>query len=303
MLGVLPAPGASAADAPDTVLVRRGDIVITQGDFEVELLRIPAENRTAFAASSRRNRELISRMLQNRELAVLAREKKLDQDPATRRRLQLEEERFLATVLMAQVDEAAGREFDVKRAAFERRARERYTVDSASFARPATVTFTQIFFAPGKDGSDAAQKRAGDALAKIKAGADVAELAVSISDDPGARETRGRLGPSARADLDPSLADAVFALTKPGDVGGPVKTRAGWHVVRLDERTAPVARSFDEVKDGIMADLREKHVTEAHDTFLKGLGGAKETYVNEPAIEALKAKAPPAETGGPPPVK
>ena len=72
------------------------------------------------------------------------------------------------------------------------------------------VTITLLFFASDKDGFDGAQKRANDALAKIKAGADIADLAATVSDDPTTREARGRKGPLARPDMDANLANAVF---------------------------------------------------------------------------------------------
>jgi len=282
---------AEAAEAGDTILLRRGDIAITRADWDAEMLRIPAKDRADFAANPRRVRQLIERMLTTRELAAMARQQKLDADPLVRIRVQQEEDRLLAAALLAKSEEAAALEFDLKRPAWERRAREIYEVDRSRFATPETITITLLFFSSDKDGFEGAGKRAADALAKIKAGADIADLAASVSDDPTTREARGRKGPVTRADLDTNLGNAAFALKSKGDVTEAIRTREGWFVARLDERQAPKPRSFDEAKDGMMAELKQQHVEAARKALLSSLGEDKDLAINPTAIEALSAAA------------
>ena len=283
---------AAAADADlaagDTILLRRGNVTLTRADWDAELLRIPAKDRADFAESPRRNRQLLERMMTTRELAARAREQKLDQDPMTRLRVRQEEDRVLVAVLTAKVEEGAAIEFELKRPAWERRARELYEVDKPKYSTPETVTVTMLFFSATKDSFDGAQARATDALSRIKGGADIGELALTISDDATTRELRGRKGPVSRADLDPSLANAVFALTGKGALTQPVRTRDGWFVVRLDERQAPKPRSFDEVKGEIMAQFKESSINAAREAMSANLGEGKPLEVNQPAIDALR---------------
>ena len=280
---------ALAADAGDTILLRRGDVVVTRADWDAEMQRIPAKDRADFAESPRRNRQLLDRMLTTREMSALAREKKLDQDPLLRVRVRQEEDRILAAMLLANMEESVALDFDLKRPAWERRARELYEADKARFAFPETVSITMLFFASEKDGFDGAQKRAADALAKIRNGADIGALAPSVSDDTTTRDVGGRKGPLARTDLDPSLANAVFALRNKGDMTEVVRTRDGWFVIRLDDRKAPVARSFEDVKSEIMAGLKQKQVSDAKEALAASLATGKELIVNEAAVEALRS--------------
>ncbi len=282
---------AFAADASDPVLIRRADVAITKSDFEAELQRIPAQDRADFASSTRRNRELIEQMLVTRELAARAKERKLDQDPVVRRRLQLQDEKLLATVLVDAVEQSAAREFDTDRPRFERAAREEYLVDKASYTTPETVMVTQIFFSAEKDGMEGAKKRADDAYAKIRGGADMGDLAASVSDDAAARNVRGHAGPYSRRDMEAQIADVVFALKK-GEVSEPIKARLGWYIVRIDERKPPYTKTFDEAKSEMMASLRTRHINEARAALLRSIGAGKEVVFDEAAIEALRTQPP-----------
>jgi parvulin-like peptidyl-prolyl isomerase len=283
---------AIAADAADPVLVRRGETVVTKSDYEAELQRIPKQDRAAFEASTRRNRELIERILVTRELAAQAREKKLDQDAMVKRRLALEEDRLLAAVLLAQVEDRAAQEFAAQSAKFERVAREQYVIGKAAYTTPETLMLTQVFFSAEKDGFDGAKKRADEAYAKIRGGADIGDLAATVSDDTSKRDARGRVGPLARADMYAQVAEVAFALTKPGDISEPVKSPAGWHILRLDARNAGVQKSFDEVKGDIMSQLRDQHLAEAKNALMRGIAAKNEAVVDEAAIDALRLQRP-----------
>ena len=280
---------ADAVDAPDTILLRRGDITLTRAEWDAELMRIPAKDRADFAESPRRNSQLLERMLATKEMAARARALKLDQDQMTRLRVRQDEDRVLSAVLTAKVEEGAEIDFELKRPAWERRAREVYEIDKEKYSIPETVTITMLFFAASKDGFDGAKARAGDALAKIKGGTDIGDLAASVSDDATTREQRGRKGPVARTDLDPSLANAIFTQTSKGALTQPVRTRDGWFVARLDNRQAPVPRSFDAVKGEIMAQLKQGSVNAARDALIASMGEGKELEVNQAAIDALRS--------------
>jgi len=279
---------ASAADAPDTVLARRGDVVITRADWDAELLRIPAKDRAEFASNLRRNYNLLERMLTTRELALEAKQKKLDADPMTRTRVRQEEDRILAAVLIASAEDAAARDFELRQPVFERRARELYDINRGKYSAPETVMITAVFFSAAKDGAEGAERRAQAALTKIKGGADIGDLASTVSDDATTREIRGRKGPLTQADLDATLARNVFALKKNGDVSDVIHTRDGAWIVRLDERTASVPRPYDDVKAAILADLRQQQIDGARTAVLAAAGGGKEIAYNPPAIEALR---------------
>ena len=81
---------------------------------------------------------------------------------------------------------------------------------------------------------DARLRRAQEALAKARGGADFAQLAVSYSDAPDALKGGG-MGWRERDRLPELFAEALVKL-KPGEVSDVLRSPAGFHIVRLNDR-------------------------------------------------------------------
>lgn len=87
---------------------------------------------------------------------------------------------------------------------------------------------------------EARRKRAQEALAQIKGGADFAKVSVSFSEAPEAL-TGGALGFRAQEKLPQLFVDAIAGLSK-GGVSEPVKSANGFHILKLiDQRGAGAA--------------------------------------------------------------
>ena len=111
----------------------------------------------------------------------------------------------------------------------------------------------------------AAKKEALDRAKKLKArvtgGADFAELAKQVSDDPESAKNGGDLGrPMHRYELVEEFAEVAFAL-KPGEVSEPVESRFGYHLIQTT-RIDPPKKSFEEARAEVEK-TRELPVTDA----------------------------------------
>jgi len=133
-VAVLLAAPLARANPPETVLVRRGDVVITQADYDAEIQKLPSQFRAGFALFERKVLELLDRLLVARELAARARARGLVAASELAGRSPLDADRVLAAAWIADVDEQAGRAFDAKRRLWEERARELYLVDKTRYA-------------------------------------------------------------------------------------------------------------------------------------------------------------------------
>ena len=114
----------------------------------------------------------------------------------------------------------------------------------------------------------AAKAKAEDLLKQIQAGADFSALAAKNSDDPGSAKSGGDLGMVEHGVMVKPFEEALFAIKKPGDVVGPIRTQFGYHLIKLVEIRAPQVKSFAEVKQQIAADFQKK---KADDEYF-GLG-------------------------------
>jgi peptidyl-prolyl cis-trans isomerase SurA len=93
----------------------------------------------------------------------------------------------------------------------------------------------QISIEPESAAVMAAEKRAQDALARLRKGESFTRLAQEVSEDPGTRPSGGDLGFFGHGDLDSTFEKAAFAL-KPGETSNVVRTPFGYHIIRVEER-------------------------------------------------------------------
>ena len=108
-------------------------------------------------------------------------------------------------------------------------------------------------------------------IEQLKAGKDFAELAKENSTDPSAKSNSGDLGFFKKSDMLPEFADAAFGL-KPGQISdAPVKTRFGWHVIKLLETRTAAVPALDAVRDEIRQQIIQEGVAKVLASAKQGL--------------------------------
>ncbi len=150
---------------------------------------------------------------------------------------------------------------------------------------PETVTVHHILIktpSAGPDGKvdqkavDAARAKAEDILKQLKAGANFEALAKKYSDDPGSKDKGGLIGPIRRGQTVPEFEQASFNGNK-GDLVGPVKTSFGFHIIRIDDKTAAHVKSLDEMKSQIEPILSRQKGQAAAEALAKSLASTAAT--------------------------
>ncbi|HHW15678.1 MAG TPA: hypothetical protein GXX28_12230 [Firmicutes bacterium] len=110
------------------------------------------------------------------------------------------------------------------------------------------VRARHILFRVTKPEEDAAAKaKAEDVVKQLKAGADFAQLAKKLSEDPGSKDKGGDLGFFGRGQMDAAFEKAAFAL-KPNEISAPVKSTYGYHVIQVLERKEAKGPEFEKAK-------------------------------------------------------
>ena len=114
------------------------------------------------------------------------------------------------------------------------------------------------------------------ALTKLDKGEDFASVAKTYSQDPGGQNNGGDLG-WFRPDIfvDHHFNDALVALKKGEYTKDPVKTRFGWHVLKVEDgpRVVTNAESFDALDDSAKEALRQKTVQSRIENLTASLAG------------------------------
>jgi peptidyl-prolyl cis-trans isomerase C len=278
---------ANAADLPPDVLVRSSWMELTRADYEKAVSKVPENLRFEFSASPQRVQGLLNNLLVTKTLAAQARAHGTRPAASFEKGAGDDSDRALAAAELQRIEADAGKDFDAKKAAFEMKAREIYTLDRGKYSTPEEVRISDIAVTIKNRGDEAALTRAREARQRIAAGADFAAVAREYSDDPTTRDKGGALPFVKASAMAPEYAKAVFALNPVGTISEPIKAPSAYHIVRLDERRAPRPQTFEEVSDSIMRDLRSRYVTEQRELRLAGIQADTGLQINQAAVDSL----------------
>lgn len=114
---------------------------------------------------------------------------------------------------------------------------------------------------------DSLERLARGIRARALAGEDFAELARRYSDDPTTASRGGDLGWIERGDLVSEL-DAVLFELPIDSVGELVRTRLGYHIVRVRDQRSP---SFEEARQDYRGELVNRRIEEAERAYIDSL--------------------------------
>ena len=112
--------------------------------------------------------------------------------------------------------------------------------------------------AAGAEAEKQAEQKAESLYEQIKSGAKTFEaLASSQSDDEIAAKKAGEIGLIAMGDMGPAFEKTAFSL-KASEVSKPVKTEAGYEIIKVISLTSSKQKTFDEVKTEIDKGYRQE---------------------------------------------
>lgn len=258
---------------------------ISHDEVRMELDGAPPEIRAAM--SNEQMSRFIGRVLTERRMAEAARTAGLADSPRVQASILRATREILARVYIdAELDKAAASLPDLTELA-----RERYMVNRGVYVVNEAVRVSHILFAVNEDaGKDdaVAKMRAEEVLKRLRAGADFAELAKEYSDDTGSKRAGGELpGWSDKGRFVAPFEEAAYAL-KTGAISDPVRTRFGYHIIKLHEKREARQQTFEEVKDKLVADVRKELLGNKRQELVTKFQGDKPVEVDDATLKALK---------------
>ncbi|MBW1294600.1 peptidylprolyl isomerase [Aquimarina litoralis] len=154
-----------------------------------------------------------------------------------------------------------------------------------------TVAHIMVAFNKGRT-EEQAEQRIKEIQTQLKANTSFESLAKQYSDDRNTAVKGGKINRFGQGALNSeSFEKVAFALKEKGELSQPVKTKYGWHIVKLIEKHPP--KTFDEQKaeltQRIKKDSRSKLITESFINSLKDKYGLQK---NEKAISYFKKTVP-----------
>jgi peptidyl-prolyl cis-trans isomerase D len=133
-----------------------------------------------------------------------------------------------------------------------------YESNLEKFKNPKTVQARHILLKAGQNAKpedvESARQKAEDVLKLAKEGQDFAALARQYSEGP-TKDKGGDLGTFSREAMVKPFADKAFSM-EAGDISDPVRTRFGWHIIKVEKINPAKTLSLDEAREDIEKTLK-----------------------------------------------
>jgi peptidyl-prolyl cis-trans isomerase C len=275
---------ATAAGAPSTVVAKQGTAIVTLSDIDAFAARIPEKERPGFFDSPTRLQGMILQILAQKQLADEARKANLDKSPAVQSQLEAATDEVLARARMENFKAS------IKLPDFEERAKEEYIGHKEVYVLPGDLTVQHVLISTkSRDDKDA--KALADTVAKeAKANPDHFDALVEkYSDDESKATNKGVMKGVSKGTYVASFVDASKALKKPGDISAPVKTKFGYHVIKLVSRTPDQQQTFEQVHDRIVERLKADYVGKLVQEHVDGIRN-QHIDANEALVASLRTR-------------
>ncbi|MCX5677773.1 MAG: peptidylprolyl isomerase [Candidatus Omnitrophica bacterium] len=139
---------------------------------------------------------------------------------------------------------------------------EYYGKHAEEFSKPEALRLSNILIKPKENVKiEKTVELVAEIGKRLKGGSDFAELAKIYSEGPGAKEG-GAMGYVRRGDLLPEIEKVVFSM-KEGEISDVIRTKVGFHFIKVDEKKAPESVSMADARQSIeqtlwMSKMREK---------------------------------------------
>ena len=246
---------------PEKVLAKVADREIREKDID-QVIRMMGPQGAMMYDNSQGRKAVLDELVSMHLFALKGAEEKLDQTPEFKAALETFRNQSLARAAIdASLKDVTASDEDAKKF---------YDEHPDQFTQPERVHVRHILISDDVTSADAIAKVQAD----LRAGASFDEVAKSRSLCPSAAQG-GDLGEVSKGQMVPEFEAAAFALKNPGDLSEPVKTRFGWHIIRLEGRTPSSLEPFDNVKPQLLQYLTNEKKNEA---FKNAVEGLKKTY-------------------------
>jgi len=133
-----------------------------------------------------------------------------------------------------------------------------------------------------------ARKRAEELAAKGKQAADFAALAAAESDDPSAKQNGGSQ-PIMMLSGFPAEVQGAISNLKPGDASQPVKTGAGYLIIKVEGRTRELPKDFEKNKQQLLSSFVQRRQSQAWQDYTEKVRQGAKVEVTDPEMLAYRA--------------
>jgi peptidyl-prolyl cis-trans isomerase C len=256
------------------VLAEVNGVSITDNDFYKEQENLPPYLKP-MTETPEGKKEMLDTMVVRELIMQQAKKDGIDNSPAVQAKLEDLKKRVIVEAFLKKKVEESANVSDAELQDFYNKNKERFKTGDQ-------IRASHILMK--------SEAEAKDVEKQLKGGAKFEDLAKAHSID-GAAPKGGDLGWFGKGAMLPDFEKVAFSL-KEGETSGIVKTKFGYHIIKLTGKRAAGVRSLDEVKDQIKTALLPEKQQETFKKLKEDLKKGAKIEVKEDKLKELKGKAP-----------
>ncbi|MEE9524234.1 MAG: peptidylprolyl isomerase [Thermodesulfovibrionales bacterium] len=254
-------------------IARVGTHAITADDISVRLSAIPDYARAVYDGEQGL-RNIVDELIKTELLYLQARKEGLDNSPDYIAKVEDYKKFALVGMLFERI---VASQAEVS----EKDARDYYGKNKADFTRPQRIKASHVLVKT--------RSEAEEILKEIKSGKSFGELARKRSIDTNSAENGGNLGFFSMGEMSQEFEEVAFSLKK-GEISNPVKSRYGYHIIKVTDRKEEETVEFSQVKDIIVQRLEQEKQQTAFNEFIEKIKNDYPVETNEAKLRELIEK-------------
>jgi len=253
-----------------TYLAKVGDTKITQADLEREIKNLPEFAQKLFEGSGGKEK-FLNELIKKELLYQEALKKGLDKDAEYRRKVEEYKKLTLIGLLLE-------KEIETKAKVTDQDVKDYYEKHKQELASVSQIRASHILVKT--------EEEAKKILERLKKGEDFAKIAKKSSIDPGSAKNGGDLGFFSSGQMVPEF-EAAAARLKIGEISEPVKTKFGYHIIKVTDKKMGKPVEFEKAKNVIFQRLSAERQKEFFDSYIESLKKSYKVEINNEAVSKL----------------
>ncbi len=270
--------GCNSKESPaEPVLAKVNAVTITEEDFISKINRLPAWAKDRFKGEAGK-KEFLDELIKEELMYQEAKKQGVSKEKEFQDALKdFEKVTLISTLLKNEIEGKAKVEAE--------EVRDFYDKHQDEFMTGLEVKASHILVNT--------ETGAEDVLKRIQKGESFSKLAEELSMDKGTAKNGGDMGFFGRGRMVPEIEKVVFSL-KPGETSRPVKTKFGYHIIKVTDKKEGMTRDFEEVKPSIEKRLMVEKQRSLFDSYIEKLKGKpNKIEINDEALKKLTIETAP----------
>lgn len=286
LLPLLPLVLLCSAAAAQDIVGKMGSVELHASEIKPIIEAQPPEARRQLAADPAQLERMVKNELVRKAVLAEAKQKGWDKRPELQPLMERARDQVIVGAYVSNVARPA------EGYPSEEELKQFYETNKAQLQAPAQYQIAQIFL-PAPEGTDKA--RADEAARKIndlgarlaKSAGDFARLARENSAHKESAEKGGEIGWIGEDQMVAEIRRAVVKMNK-GNISPPVKSAAGWHLIKLMDKRPPALRPLAEVRGNLVAAMRQRKMQEGERVYLEALSTKARPTINQIELNKIQ---------------